>query len=90
MWEWVFSHLLGGHISLGKGFDDIAIEPETRNNPTHNVATQTPCFELNFFILTTFAFIDFFLKIDLSASSLQCHCTWVEVEPGPPSPLDGS
>jgi len=48
MWEWVFSGLLGGHITLGKGFDDIAIEPETRNNPTHTASTPTPCFKTDF------------------------------------------
>ena len=53
MWEWVFSRLLGGHITLGKGFDDIAIEPETINNPTHTASTQTPCFK-TVFIRTPF------------------------------------
>ena len=28
--------------------DDIAIEPETRKNPTHNASTQTPCFKTDF------------------------------------------
>jgi len=49
MWEWGLVRLLGGHITLGKGFDDNAIELETINNPTHTVSTQTPFFKLNFF-----------------------------------------
>ena len=37
---WGFGCRVGDHIRLGKGFDDIAIAPGTRQTPTHN--TQTP------------------------------------------------
>ena len=38
--EWGFWHRVGDHIRLGKGFDDIAIAPGTRD--PHNTSTQTP------------------------------------------------
>ena len=69
MGEWVFSPLLGGHLTLGKGIDGIAIETETLKNPTHTALKQTPCFKVTLFLFLLL-FIDFFLKIDLSASSL--------------------
>ena len=40
MGVWEFWHRVGGHIRLGKGFDDIAIAPGTRDS--HNTSTQTP------------------------------------------------
>ena len=40
-------------MTLDKGFDDIAIEPETINNRTHTASTQTPCFK-TVFIRTPF------------------------------------
>ena len=40
MGKWGFRDRVGDHIRLDKGFDDIAIAPGTRQNPTHN--TQTP------------------------------------------------
>ena len=42
MGEWVLFHLVGSHITLGKGLDGIAIAPGTTNPPTHNTTTQTP------------------------------------------------
>ena len=40
MGEWGFGDRVGDHIRLDKGFNDIAIAPGTRQNPTHNI--QTP------------------------------------------------
>ena len=40
MGEWGFGCRVGDHIRVDKGFDDIAIAPGTRQNPTHHI--QTP------------------------------------------------
>ena len=40
MGVWGFGCRVDDHIRVGKGFDDIAIAPGTRQNPTHHI--QTP------------------------------------------------
>ena len=40
MGVWGFGCRIDDHIRLDKGFDDIAIAPGTRQNPTHHI--QTP------------------------------------------------
>ena len=43
MGEWGSWYRVDDHITFGKGFDGIAIAPETRQTPTHNTSTrQTP------------------------------------------------
>ena len=48
-WEWV--HRVGDHTTFGKEFDGIVIAPGTRQIPTHNTSTQTPCFQLIFYFV---------------------------------------